>query len=160
MRIPKKILFASALCAHPLAMAQQPARPHDLCRSNEVTLWTCETAAKIYSLCSSRSVDRANGYFQYRAGTPSRQEFAFPAQKIHPAGRFEYFLGANGNASMSFKNGGYSYELVDDLWGRSYISIDGPRSSESSTVACKNGNQSLQENSAIERMKSAGLFGN
>lgn len=87
-----------------------------LCESGENVLWSCSIkGGKTISVCASRRISATEGYIQYRMGKPGKLELAYPASRVHPRGRFEYRLYIQGNTSLSFRNGGYEYSLVDDL---------------------------------------------
>lgn len=127
-----------------------------LCDTDEITLWTCQTEARTYSLCSSPRINAGAGYIQYREGDDSQVEFAFPGHKRHPAGIFELNIGANGDAGVEFQVGKRGYTLVDRLRGRSSLWVAaGPDGQRVAEVACGNANQSLQLNYTIKLMQAA-----
>jgi hypothetical protein len=86
-----------------------------LCETGENVVWSCRTKRRTVSVCASRRMTATQGYFQYRAGQPGKLELVYPAQRVHPRGRFKYQLYIQGNTSLSFSSGGFSYSLVDDL---------------------------------------------
>lgn len=61
-----------------------------LCKKDEITLWTCETPKKLFSLCSSQIITKNTGYIQYRASKAGRVIFVFPDSKTPPLGIFKY----------------------------------------------------------------------
>jgi len=130
-----------------------------LCGKEEMTLWTCEANKKRYSLCSSRTVTRNSGYIQYRVSEAGHPTFFFPDSKTPPFGIFSYQSSLNGDASLSFSNGGYEYSLADPLRGKSFITVtaDSPQS-RSVEIPCKSGGQTLQINYTMRLMYDAGIW--
>lgn len=130
-----------------------------LCTPAEITLWTCETKKKTYSLCSSHEVTEHTGYIQYRAGHRGHAAFRFPETQQPPTGLFKLNMIANGNATMTFNNGGYAYTLFDDLRGPSAILVDKRGNASNETqIACLNPNQSLMLNYTIKLGILSGIF--
>ena len=130
-----------------------------LCGKTEITLWTCETPRKQYSLCSSRVLTRKSGYIQYRVSEAGRSVFVFPISKTPPAGTFSYQFSANGDASVDFSNGDYDYSLVDPLRDRSAILVTKRTSkNRGATISCANSNQTLQVNYTMRLMYDSGLW--
>jgi hypothetical protein len=130
-----------------------------LCGSDEITLWSCETRERRYALCSSVVVNRSSGYVQYRAVESGKATLTFPATRRPPLGNFTYASSANGDASVDFKNGGYTYSLVDPLRGNSSIFVTGPgESGPTSEIKCDSGNQTLQINYTMKLIYDAGLW--
>jgi hypothetical protein len=103
-----------------------------ICSKDEITLWTCETNKRVFSLCSSRVVTRTTGYLQYSD--------------------------ANGDASLEFTNNGYNYSLVDPLRGSSSIAVSTPGSSGKTTEIACGGNQTLQVNYTMRPMYDSGIW--
>src|SRR5690606_36099132 len=112
-----------------------------LCAKDEITLWTCSAGKREYSLCSSRVVNRTQGYMQYRASKAGKLVFTYPAAMRLPAGVFTYTSSPNGDASVEFVNNGYRYTLSDPLRSESSILIEAP-SGKTTQVTC-GGNQTL-----------------
>jgi hypothetical protein len=129
-----------------------------LCSDNEITLWTCKTSSKTYSLCSSKQMTKNSGYLQYRAAKAGRLIFVFPASKMPPVQKFLYVTSMSGDASLHFSNGGYKYTLIDPLRGHSLIDIIGKSLQHGVEVACKNENQTLQLNYTMKLMYDAGIW--
>lgn len=130
-----------------------------LCSKEEITLWSCETSRKTYSLCSSTQISRKSGYIQYRVSRNGNTTFTFPSSKIPPVGLFSYQTSANGDAYLNFSNEGYDYSLVDPLRERSVIFATKKQSpNRSSQISCANGNQTLQVNYTIRLMFDAGIW--
>ena len=118
-----------------------------LCKTSERTVWSCDSKSKSFSLCSSTDLSATTGYLQYRSGTQSKIEFEYPATKKHPKGLFLYGLLARG-AALSFKNGQYTYEVVEPLIGEAHIDV--LRRDESlSTITCISTTATLSDNSTI-----------
>jgi hypothetical protein len=86
-----------------------------LCEPGENVLNSCVAKKRIVSLCASRAISETEGYIQYRIGKPGDLELQFPAQHEHPRGRFTYGLGIQGNSWIAFTNGGYEYQVFDEL---------------------------------------------
>jgi hypothetical protein len=129
-----------------------------LCSENEITLWTCKTSSKIYSLCSSKQMTKNSGYLQYRASKAGHLVFVFPASKMPPIHKFLYVTSMAGDASLHFSNGGYKYTLIDPLRGHSLIDITGKSLQHGVEVTCKNENQTLQLNYTMKLMYDAGIW--
>jgi hypothetical protein len=127
-----------------------------LCTKDEITLWSCSAGKREYSLCSSRVVNRTQGYMQYRASKSGKTVFSYPSAKRPPAGAFTYTSYANGNAAVEFVNHGYRYSLVDPLRGGSSIIVEAP-DGKTTEVAC-GGNQTLQVNYTMRLMYDAGIW--
>ena len=130
-----------------------------LCSKDEITLWSCEASARVYSLCSSQVVTRTSGYMQYRASSRGQVVFMYPAEKKPPLGSFVYNSYGNGNASIEFKSNGYGYTLVDPLRGASSILVSPPSKSERETEIRCPGNQTLQVNYTMRLMYDSGVWG-
>lgn len=129
-----------------------------LCKTNEITLWTCERKQKTYSLCSSQDITEKDGYVRYRAGDGQQITFEFPATERHPKGVFEYMISGDGDALVTFRNGGYKYELYDAIRDTSSIVVwKGSNNKKISEIHCDNFNQILQLNYTIKLMRSAGV---
>ncbi|UYK85199.1 hypothetical protein NG827_01910 [Xanthomonas sacchari] len=129
-----------------------------LCGKDELTLWTCQTRKREFSLCSSKTVNRTSGYLQYRASESSKLVLQYPAQQKPPTGLFTYNTFPNGNASIEFSNGGYRYSLFDPLRSASSISVSGPGASDKTTQIACGPNQTLQLNYTMRLMYDAGVW--
>lgn len=129
-----------------------------LCSKDEITLWSCETKKRVFSLCSSQVVTRTSGYLQYRASNADKVTFAYPATKAPPLGLFKFNSSPNGDASVDFTNKGYNYSLVDPLRGNSFILVSGPGSSGTTTEIACGGNQTLQVNYTLRLMYDSGIW--
>jgi hypothetical protein len=129
-----------------------------LCTGDEITLWSCETKTRVFSLCSSPSAARGTGYLQYRASSAGKLTLVYPATKTAPAGLFKYSSYGNGNASVEFSNSGYHYNLFDDLRGKSSIVVTAPGASAKSTEISCGPNQTLQGNYTMRLMADFGLY--
>jgi hypothetical protein len=124
-----------------------------LCSKDEITLWTCNTPKRIYSLCSSETFSKTSGYIQYRASKAGHLIFVFPESKKPPFGVFLFDSSANGDASLSFSNGKYTYNLYDSLRGPSsiFVTSNSPQDKETE-ISCDNANQTLQINYTMRLM--------
>lgn len=129
-----------------------------LCSKEEITLWSCETSSKTYSLCSSTHIDKTTGYIQYRVSRNGHTIFTFPNTKIPPVGLFSFQSYANGNASLDFSNGGYDYSLIDPLREESAIFVINKNTQRQSQVSCNGGNQTLQLNYTLRLMFDSGVW--
>jgi len=127
-----------------------------LCKKREITLWNCSVAKREYALCSSQVVNRTAGYMQYRAAKAGKLVFTYPTTERPPAGLFIYTSNANGDASVNFSSGGYRYELVDPLRGRSSILVTAP-DGQVTEIACGI-NQTLQINYTMRLMYDSGIW--
>ena len=84
-----------------------------------------------------------------------KTDFRFPAALLHPKGHFEFSLLAHG-ASLSFRNGNYTYFIGEDLKGGTIIDVE--KSGQSlSTIRCRDSTETLTENSTIDLFRSAGI---
>lgn len=129
-----------------------------LCSKDEITLWSCQTNKRVFSLCSSQGVTRTRGYLQYRASNAGKVTFAYPATKAPPLGLFKFNSSPNGDASVDFTNNGYDYSLVDPLRGNSSILVSAPGSSGKTTEIACGGNQTLQVNYTLRLMYDSGVW--
>lgn len=129
-----------------------------LCTKAEITLWSCETRKRVFSLCSSPVVTRTTGYLQYRVSDAGKLTFAYPATKIPPLGLFKYNSFGNGNASIEFTNNGYHYRLQDPLRDRSSIVVSAPGASGKETKISCGPNQTLQVNYTMRLMYDSGVW--
>lgn len=138
-----------------LSTGTATADVRSLCLDNENTLWSCRAGAKHYSLCASKDLDASTGYLQYRAGRLPKWEFQFPGSQKHPKGYFKFGLMAHG-ASLRFDNGGYAYDIVEDIKGETSILVRTPTGRRVSIV-CADSTQTLTENTTIDLLNSIGL---
>ena len=129
-----------------------------ICTKDELTLWSCETGKRVFSLCSSQTATRTTGYLQYRASSAGKVTFTYPATKVPPLGLFKYDSYPNGNASIEFTNKGYHYSLVDQLRDRSSIVVSTPGASEKETEITCGPNQTLQVNYTMRLMHDFGVW--
>ncbi|WP_369942350.1 hypothetical protein [Xanthomonas medicagonis] len=129
-----------------------------LCAKEEITLWTCETRKRVFSLCSSKVANRTSGYIQYRASEAGKLVLQYPADKKPPTGLFTYRSFLNGNASVEFSNGDYQYSLVDPLRSGSSILVSRPGSSGKTTEIACGPNQTLQLNYTMRLMYDSGVW--
>jgi hypothetical protein len=148
------IKFFLALCVMSAAVSAN-AQIASHCRDTEKTIWACRAGTKIYSLCASSDLSRSGGYLQYRAGRPNAVEMRFPAITVHPSQVFKFGLLAHG-ASLSFNNGQYSYNILQEAKGDAGISVIGP--SKSATINCSDSTLSLPLNTTMELFESIGVW--
>lgn len=132
--------------------------PSPLCAKDEITLWTCEgSRGMTFALCATEHVTRDAGYFQYRAAKKGRLVFLYPEAKSPPLGRFTYFSGASGDASLGFTNAGYEYSLNDPLRSGASIFVTTP-SGRTKEIACERGGGTLQVNYTMRLMYDSGVW--
>lgn len=129
-----------------------------LCTSEEITLWTCESGKRVFSLCSSQAASRTSGYLQYRASTAGKLVLRYPALKGPPLGSFTYNSFGNGDASVEFTNEGFQYSLIDPLRGRSLIRVAAPGPQGKQTEIACGPNQTLQVNYTMRLMFDFGVW--
>jgi hypothetical protein len=129
-----------------------------LCSKKEITLWSCKTGKRVYSLCSSQTVTRTSGYIQYRASSSGKVVLTYPTDRKPPLGSFIYNSFANGDASIEFKNNGYEYTLVDPIRKASSINVSAPIASDKQTTINCGGNQTLQVNYTMRLMYDSGVW--
>ena len=127
-----------------------------LCGKDEITLWSCETGKRIYSLCSSLTVTRTSGYIQYRASSRGKIVLMYPTERRPPLGSFVYNSFGNGNASVEFTSNGYGYTLFDPLREKSSIHVLAPAGKQTE-IRC-GGNQTLQVNYTMRLMYDSGVW--
>ncbi|WP_199538760.1 MULTISPECIES: hypothetical protein [unclassified Duganella] len=127
-----------------------------LCGKDEITLWTCETGKRVYSLCSSHEMTRTSGYMQYRASDHGKVVLTYPAEKRTPLGAFVFNSYGSGDASVEFTNNGYGYTLFDALRDVSSIQVLAP-SGKRTEIRC-GPNQTLQLNYSMRLMHDAGVW--
>lgn len=144
------VLVAAALFA-PVALAQS-----NLCSKDEVTVWSCSTKAKVYSLCASRDLSPSSGYLQYRAGKGAKAEFAFPDPPQPPRGHFLLRLAPRG-ASLSFKNGDYDYWIYEPLAGSTTIDVL-KAGKPIGTVTCSWSSDTLTLTETLNRFQALGAY--
>lgn len=163
---PVSLLLAVAHASEPIPSitqatlkdAESEYQHSPLCAKEEITLWTCETRKRVFSLCSSKVVNRTSGYIQYRASEAGKLTLQYPSKKKPPTGLFTYRPFLNGNASVEFSNGGYQYSLIDPLRSRSSILVSRPGSSDKTTEIACGPNQTLQLNYTMRLMYDSGVW--
>jgi hypothetical protein len=136
--------------ALPLLALIAPAWAADrtLCQASEKVLWSCHAAKKTYSVCASADLSAAKGYLQYRAGSPDKLEFTFPAARAHPAGRFHFETAAHGGR-LSFSNANVTYTIYGDALGLPEISVE-KDGTPIATVRCKDETGDLLANPTLD----------
>lgn len=134
------------------APAPQPERPRpfdvshkeglfdkSLCIEGEIAAWSCDLGQRMVSICASRDLGPDRGYVQYRIGRKGDVELEYPAERVHPRGRFAHNVAANGDEDISFENGGYEYivfEILRDDKDGVIVRKDGK---EASRLTCNGG---------------------
>ncbi len=133
------------------------AQVQSLCEKNERVVWSCRAGIKYYSLCASGDLSSSSGYMQYRAGRRGAIEFRFPADQQHLRNYFKYRLLPYG-AALTFRNGGYSYGIYEDLKGEPSIEVLAPNG-RSRSIDCAESTHSLTLTSTIEYFSRADVKG-
>lgn len=152
-RTPVPSIMSATLDKYRSEYQQSP-----LCSKDEITLWSCKTTKRAFSLCSSQVGTRTTGYLQYRVANAGKVTFTYPRMKAPPRGFFKYQSFTNGGASVEFTNNGYNYELIDPLRGNSFILVSTPGSSAKTTEITCVGNQTLQVNYTMRLMYDFGVW--
>jgi hypothetical protein len=129
-----------------------------LCGKEEISLWSCESGKRVYSLCSSQIVSRSLGYIQYRASSRGKVVLTYPTEKKPPLGLFVYDSFWNGDASIEFTSNGHKYSLFDSLREGSRINISVPAPSEKQIKINCGVNQTLQVNYTMRLMLDSGVW--
>ncbi|WP_320151111.1 hypothetical protein [uncultured Tolumonas sp.] len=127
-----------------------------LCKKQEITLWSCDTAKKSFTLCSSREITINTGYFQYRVSQAGKTIFQYPETLKPPISSFTFNSSPNGDAAIGFKNGKYEYVLLDALRGPSTITVSGKNIN--TTITCENNNATLQLNYTLKLMHNSKIW--
>ena len=142
-------LFVIGICSAAYAEAT-------LCEKNEITVWSCKTKKKIYSLCASNDIATNSGYMQYRAGHKGKISFRFPEKLQHPRGIFtpDYLVR---DGRFSFTNGADEYEITDLLIGPTIIYINSKQDRKVAQIDCSRADPSILDNPSIDAFRLAGL---
>jgi hypothetical protein len=102
-----------------IATEPEPQSARTLCDRNEQVVFSCamQKSAKILSICTSRQLNSASGYIQYRFGLPGKIELEFPAERVNSQSAFGYtrytrplvtFL------TLRFESNGHKYSIHQD----------------------------------------------
>lgn len=149
MRIPALPALLLLAMSWP-ALADVPSH----CTKSERVVWSCRAGAKVYSVCASGVPDAAQSLWQYRAGKPGVVELRHPEVARPPAGVFQFAVLPRG-ASLSFRRGGYLYDMREDIGGETLILVSGAQ--RSGTVKCGDSTMTLTLTSSIEAFEAAGI---
>ena len=121
----RKLLF----CCFGIMLSGISQASETLCEPTEKVIFSCsvKSSQKIISICGSSKLTAAEGYLQYRFGTPTHVEFTYPASKANTQRQFTWewhhpyqsFL-----LDLTFENGDYFYdvfstEISEELNGES-----------------------------------------
>jgi hypothetical protein len=108
-----------------LPAAPSGTHPGSFCTAKEEIVFSCQTGAKLVSVCVSKGASRGQGSMQYRFGKPGSREGldqALPATAMIPriaaTGENVPFSGGGGSW-LRFRNGIYSYVVYSGIgrWG-------------------------------------------
>jgi hypothetical protein len=127
-----------------------------LCEAAEKLVWSCHAAKKTYSVCSSSRLSKDAGYMQYRVGSRSKLEFAFPVTREHPFGRFNFDMGPHGG-SLEFKNSGFNYSIAADMRGLPSILVE-KDGRQIASVRCKDETGDLLGNDTLDLFRETGIL--
>jgi hypothetical protein len=154
MHIGRALAIGIVLTAGP---ASSLAALLSLCSSDEETIFSCRTKRKTYEVCASKDLSATSGYMQYRAGLNGKAEFVFPRERLVPVGHFRFRLLARG-AQLTFENGGFTYEIVEPLIGKTTIWVSRGNGSSQAAQECQNFTDSLTLTTTQNRFKSLGIY--
>src|SRR5215204_3111641 len=92
----------------------QAVKTRSLCGKDEKTIFTCQVRPliKTASLCSSATLNKTEGYLQYRFGVPGKVELEYPKGRTGSRDAFaysHYFRAKVDLTEISFSLDGYSY---------------------------------------------------
>jgi len=148
----KRLLFTFALLLPSVSVS---ADSGSLCQADEITVWSCKSKVKLYSLCASQGLAEAMGYMQYRAGLTGQVTFKYPHELVHPREHFKFRLLPHG-VEFYFANGKYEYFVSEDIKGGSGIGViqSGRLISQHN---CTDSTDTLTKNETIELFKRAGV---
>jgi hypothetical protein len=90
-----------------------------LCAKAEKVVFSCriEKSTKLLSVCSSKDLDQAKGYLQYRFGRTGAIELEFPAERQNTQKQFSYSRYTRPLVTyltLDFNSNGYEYSLHQD----------------------------------------------
>lgn len=154
MGIRRALVIGTLLTAVPASLL---AAPLSLCSADEETIFSCRTKRKTYEICASKDLSTTSGYMQYRAGSNGKAEFVFPSQRLVPIGQFKFGLLARG-AQLTFQNGGFTYEIVEPLIGKTTIWVSQGNGGATQAAECQNFTESLTLTTTQNRFKSLGIY--
>jgi hypothetical protein len=128
-----------------------------LCASNEQTVWSCASKAKVYSLCAPMptSVKADKAYLQYRVGTPKHIEFVYPSTLRPPAGIFKYDL-RHITANIEFENQGYKYVIEENINGVASVEVS-RGDTTIAQVACRTSTNTLTLTTTMQQFSEMGI---
>lgn len=113
------ILF---LLADKAAVARaKTERADSLCTRKEDVYFNCELedVHKFVSVCAAQNSSPDEGYVQYRYGTKSRVDFAYPATLLPPRDRISLIdvsrLAEGLGSHLKFRNGDYEFVISNAL---------------------------------------------
>ena len=152
MYILRPLVIGALLTGAPSLLAA----PQTLCSPNEDVVFSCSAKRKTYEICASKDLSATSGYMQYRAGSNGKVEFRYPDKRVAPAGRFKLSLLPRG-AQLTFRNGKFTYEIVEPLIGQTRIWVSrGDRAIQA--TECQNSTESLTLTATQNRFKSLGIY--
>jgi hypothetical protein len=95
-------------------------KPDSLCDASERVLFSAlvKGSNKVVSICSSRKIDKQQGYLQYRFGRPGQVELEFPSSRQDTQKSFAYTRYTRPLVTyltVKFTSNGYSYSIHHDF---------------------------------------------
>ncbi len=153
----EKMQIATAIVVASLAGSAQAAGKPTLCEPQEKLIMACHAKGKTYALCASATLTPASGYLQYRAGTAAGIEFAYPARREPPAGRFRLEHHTAGAISLVFTNGAYTYAIGETAGGMNSIYVD-KNGQRVARIACQGGTgDGILGNDNLDLLRAGGI---
>lgn len=149
--------IATAIVVASVAGGAHAAGKTTLCEPQEKLIMACHAKGKTYALCASATLTPASGYLQYRAGTTAGIEFAYPARREPPAGRFRLEHHAAGAISLVFTNGVYTYAIGETAGGMNSIYVD-KNGQRLARIACQGGaGDGILGNDNLDLLRAGGI---
>lgn len=128
-----------------------------LCSADEEIIFSCKAKRKTFEICASRDLSATAGYMQYRAGSNGKVQFVYPSQRVSPVGKFRFSLLAKA-AQLSFQNGKFTYEITEQLIGKTEIWVSQGSGGAVQAVECLNFTESLTLTTTQNRFKSLSIY--
>jgi hypothetical protein len=133
------------------------AASETLCLAEEEVIFSCQAKHKTYEICASKDITATSGYMQYRAGSKGKVEFAYPKQRVAPAGKFRFSLLPRG-AQLLFQDGEFTYEIVEPLIGTPRIWVSREDRRLILAAECQNHSNALTLTTTQNRFKHLGIY--
>jgi hypothetical protein len=117
------LLLCSVALAGGGVRAAEPKSRY-LCKPEETVVFGCDSGGKMISVCGSPGFTGTTGYLQYRFGTPSKIELAYPETPAAAKGRFWFshtdYSGGD-EAHLRFVSNGVVYAVFDRMIRTNFI---------------------------------------